>query len=70
MKTRTKQYQKRVDQALATPKLQKALHQFGDAYLQARERAFAGFDFEQLRTEVAAMKDEVLARREELLQQF
>jgi len=70
MKTRTKQYKQRVDKALATPKLQKALHQFGDAYLLARENAFANFDFEELRTAVAEMKNQVLAEREELQAQF
>ncbi|ORJ56049.1 L-lactate dehydrogenase (quinone) large subunit LdhH [Geothermobacter hydrogeniphilus] len=70
MKTRTKQYKQRVDQALATPKLQQALHQFGDAYLLAREKAFEGFDFEQLRADVAQMKDRVLVDRQQLQEQF
>ncbi|PNU20213.1 (Fe-S)-binding protein [Geothermobacter hydrogeniphilus] len=70
MKTRTKQYKQRVDAALATPKLQQALHQFGDAYLLAREKAFEGFDFEQLRADVAQMKDCVLVDRQQLQEQF
>ncbi|MDT8419067.1 MAG: LUD domain-containing protein [Desulfuromonadales bacterium] len=58
-KQRSKQYRARIDQALATPKLQQALHQFGDAYLLAREKAFSGYDFEAMRQEIAAMKDRV-----------
>lgn len=70
MKTRTKEYKERIDQALATPKLNDALHKFGDAYVLAREKAFAGFDFEELRTAVAEMKDQVLVNRKALLEEF
>jgi len=70
MKTRTKQYKRRVDAALATPKLQDALHRFGDAYLEARGKAFAGLDFAELQGGIAAMKDRVLADHDALLQQF
>ncbi len=69
-KQRTRQYKERIDQALATPKLQEALHKFGDAYLISRENAFAGLDFEVLRQEIGAMKDEVREQRESYLQQF
>ncbi|NOY12673.1 MAG: hypothetical protein GXP51_02995, partial [Deltaproteobacteria bacterium] len=55
-KQRSRQYRQRIDQALATTKLQQALHQFGDAYLISRGNAFAGLDFEALRTEIAEMK--------------
>jgi hypothetical protein len=48
-KQRTQQYKQRIDQALATPRLQEALHKFGDAYLVSRANAFAGLDFEALR---------------------
>jgi iron-sulfur cluster protein len=70
MKTRTREYKERIDQALATPKLNDALHKFGDAYVLAREKAFAGFDFEELRAAVAEMKDQVLANRKALLEEF
>ncbi|TYO98583.1 iron-sulfur cluster protein [Geothermobacter ehrlichii] len=70
MKARTKEYKKRIERALATPKLQDTLHRFGDAYLQARQKAFAGLDFEALRDGIARMKDRVLAERERLLEQF
>lgn len=58
-KQRTRQYKARIDQALATPKLQEALHRFGDAFLVSRANAFAGLDFEALRKEIGQMKDGV-----------
>lgn len=69
-KARSRQYQQRVAEALATPRLQDTLHRFADAYLLSRENAFAGHDFEALRSGIAAMKDDVLARRTEYLAEF
>jgi len=69
-KARTQDYKRRIDQALATPKLQDALHRFGDAYLVSRAKAFADYDFEALRKEVAAAKDEVISNRQQYLDQF
>ena len=69
-KARNKQYKDRIRQALATPKLQDALHRFGDAYVISREKAFAGLDFEALRQEVARIKDEVRENREHYLAEF
>ncbi len=70
MKNRSRQYKQRIDQALATPRLQQALHRFADAYTVARQNAFAGLDFEALRGEIARMKDEVRERRESYLAEF
>ncbi|MDH3454348.1 MAG: LUD domain-containing protein [Desulfuromonadales bacterium] len=69
-KVRAKEYQVRIDHALATPKLQEALHKFGDAFLLAREKAFSNYDFEALRQAIAASKDEVAAHRQQYLEQF
>ena len=63
-------YKKSVEAAIANPKLSKALHLFGDAYLIARENAYRGLDFEAMRTELAAIKDEVRVNRRELLAEF
>ena len=63
-------YKKSVEEAIGNPKLSKALHLFGDAYLIARENAFKGLDFQEMRTELAAIKDEVRVRRKELLAEF
>ncbi len=69
-KQRNKDYRQRIDQALATPKLQDALHKFGDAYLMSRGNAFANYDFEAMRTEISAMKTGVRENHAVLLQQF
>jgi iron-sulfur cluster protein len=63
-------YKKSVEAAISNPKLSKALHLFGDAYLTARENAYRGLDFEAMRTELAAIKDDVRVRRKELLAEF
>ncbi len=69
-KERSRQYKQQVDKALASPRLQEALHTFGDAYLLARENAFAGLDFDVLRREISDMKDDVRENREKYLRQF
>lgn len=69
-KQRNKDYRQRIDKALATPKLQEALHKFGDAFLLSRGKAFAGLDFEVMRSEIAGMKDAVRENHAALLQQF
>jgi iron-sulfur cluster protein len=69
-KERNKQYRDRIREALATPRLQDALHRFGDAYVVSREKAFAGLDFEALRKEVARVKDEVRDNREHYIAEF
>ena len=56
---RSRHYQDRVRKAIAKPRLQDTLHRFADAYVIAREAAFAGQDFEALRTAIGEMKDEV-----------
>lgn len=70
MKQRSKDYQNRIDQALVTPRLQQALHQFGDAYLLSREKAFVGHDFDALRREIGEMKDDVRVNHQRYLQEF
>lgn len=69
-KQRNKNYRQRINQALATPKLQDALHMFGDAYLVSRGNAFADYDFEAMRREIASMKTGVCENHAELLRQF
>jgi len=69
-KQRSKNYKQRIDTAIATPKLQEALHRFADAYVIARQNAFAGLDFEQLRTDIAASKDEVRNHHPQYLDEF
>ncbi|MFV0436306.1 MAG: L-lactate dehydrogenase (quinone) large subunit LdhH [Desulfopila sp.] len=66
----TPSYKESIEQAINNPKLSKALHLFGDSYLIARENAYRGLDFDAMRQELAAIKDEVRTRRKELLAQF
>jgi len=63
-------YKQSIEQAINNPKLSKALHLFGDAYLISRENAYRGLDFDAMRQELAAIKDEVRIRRKELLAEF
>lgn len=69
-KERTRLYKEKISKALATPRLQHALHQFGDAYVESRRNAFADYDFEEMRRGIAAMKDGVLEERETLQKAF
>ena len=69
-KERTRRYREKIDRALATPRLQEALHRFGDAYLAARAGAFEGLDFESLRDEIALMKDGARENRRHYLAEF
>ena len=64
------EFKKSIETAIANPKLSEALHLFGDAYLTARENAFSGLDFEEMRSELAEIKDEVRVNRKELLAEF
>ncbi len=63
-------YKKKIESAIKNPKLSKALHQFGDAYLTARGNAFQGLDFDAMRQELAGIKDDIRVRRKELLAEF
>jgi len=69
-KARTRHYRDRIRQALAVPRLQDTLHRFADAYLQSRDKVFAGLDFEQMRLEVAASKDRVIEQPEFFQEEF
>jgi len=69
-KQRNRDYKNSIDLALSTPKLQDALHTFGDAYVEARRKAFAGYDFEQLRNDIASMKDDIRENHPKYLAEF
>lgn len=59
-----------IEKALANENLRGALGRFGDAYIGARERAYAGKDFEELRGQIAAIKRSAADRMEELAEKF
>ena len=52
------------------PQLRRVLREFSKSYLLKREDAFAGMDFEELRTELAEIKDRALSKCRELCAQF
>lgn len=52
------------------PQLRRVLKGFSKSYLLKRENAFAGMDFEGLRTELAEVKDRALSKCQELCAQF
>jgi L-lactate dehydrogenase complex protein LldF len=56
---------KRID-----PHLRRILRDFSRGYLQKRENALAGLDFERLRTELSEVKEEALSRCDELVALF
>ncbi len=64
------EYRKRLRKALENDFLGKALAAFASAYPQARKRALEGLDFEALRDEIAAAKDESIGKLEALFDQF
>ncbi|MEZ4600678.1 MAG: LUD domain-containing protein [Syntrophotaleaceae bacterium] len=70
MKNRARKYRRRITAALAAPRLQDALHRFGEAYLAAREAAFEGLDFEAMRQEIAELKDKIAGDRSRYLDDF
>ena len=65
-----KDFKKNVNKALNNPSLRGALGKFGDDFPVARAAAYAGIDFEALRTEIAQIKSSAAERAEELAQQF
>jgi len=56
---------KKIDTSLKT-----VLHDFSLSYLAKRQTALRGYDFEALRTELAAVKDSALEKNERLLARF
>ncbi len=67
---RSRNYQNRIQDALLKPNLQETLGKFADAYVLAREAAFAGQDFEALRDSIAEIKDEVRNNLPKYLEEF
>lgn len=63
-------YQARIAVALGATRQQDALQRFGDAYLEARQQILSELDFEQLRDDIAQLKNEVGNHRQRYLEQF
>ncbi len=52
------------------PYLKQVLDHFSANYFRSREKAFAGLDFEKLRSELAEIRDRALEKNRELVAQF
>jgi len=65
-----KDFKQKIHNALENPVLRNALGNFGVAYAEARERAYTGYDFEDLRKGVAEVKAYAAEHMEEMAQQF
>lgn len=65
-----KEFKQKINTALKNPVLRQALGNFGEAYVGAREKAYSGYDFAQLREEVAGVKGDAAQHIEEMARQF
>ena len=63
-------FRKRIKDAVNDPNLKLALDRAAAAYSEAREDAFEGLDFEELRTHLRACKEASITRIPELFEQF
>ncbi|ABB15109.1 L-lactate dehydrogenase (quinone) large subunit LdhH [Carboxydothermus hydrogenoformans] len=60
----------KIKKALGNPTLRRALTNFGNNYVLAREKVFAGLDFEELRREIKAARTEVRKKLDFYVEQF
>ncbi len=65
-----KDFKQKINKALENPILRRALGNFGEAYVGAREKAYTGYDFEKLRDEVVRVKANAAEHIEEMARQF
>lgn len=63
-------FKKEIENALENQVLRGALGRFGDAYAQAREKAYEGYDFQAIREKVAEVKSYAANHLNEMLDQF
>jgi len=70
MSERSKLYNKRIAESLENPRVQEALHKFSDSYLDSRKTAFEGYDFEEMRSEISGIKDNVVKNWKSYIDEF
>jgi len=63
-------FRQRIREAVNNPNLKLALDRAASAYDEAREEAFEGLDFEELREELRAYKEQAVSRLPELFERF
>ena len=66
----SRNFKRRIDQALGRPQLSAALGRFSEEYVINRAEVFGGIDFEALREEIARIKSEAAGRLDELADRF
>lgn len=64
------EFKQKINRALENQVLRGALGNFGASYEAARDKAYTGYDFEQLRNEIASSKGYAAEHMEEMAQQF
>jgi len=65
-----KSYKKKIRESLENKFLRTTLDNFGSAYKVSRAKAFEGFDFEEIRHNIATAKESALPQLAELLETF
>lgn len=70
MKKVAQPFSSQVKEALTNQTLRDVLGRFADAFVVSRREVLAGYDFAALRDQVAAIKDNAIARLPELADQF
>ncbi|MEW5932838.1 MAG: hypothetical protein AB1816_04575, partial [Bacillota bacterium] len=70
MKEVAQPFSSQVKEALTNQTLRDVLGRFADAFVVSRRDVLAGYDFAALRDQVAAIKDNAIARLPELADQF
>jgi L-lactate dehydrogenase complex protein LldF len=65
-----KDFKKSVAEALSNPTLGGALGRFSEAYRTSRAKAYQGYDFEALRTQIAARKGAAASHLDQLAREF
>src|SRR5690242_17778949 len=65
-----KQFRQSIGKALDNPNLAGALGRFSEAYRTSRAKAYEGYDFEALRTQIAERKSYAASHLDELAEQF
>lgn len=64
------EFKQKIENALENNVLRGALGRFGDAYIQARAKAYEGYDFEALRSKIAEIKSYAASHLDQMLDNF
>ena len=65
-----KQFKQKISNALDNNVLRGALGRFGDSYMQARDQAYQGYDFNSIRDNIVRVKSYAASHLDEMIDQF